>query len=538
MLLLEAGGDGTLLSLVPAGVGATLNSDMDWQYKTRADGRSCLGMRRGQCLWHAGRVLGGGSSINGMLYVRGDQEDYDTWSARGNPGWSWSEVLPYFRKSERQTNPEYAADTINHGARGPMSVSDLRWQTPLAEAFIASGHEKGFPVKDVNTGNATGFTVMQTCMENGKRVSTARAFLKPILERPNLTIMTNSRAVKLKFSYSSQVPKVVGVEVKRNGRIFYVKARKEVILSAGVVETPKLLMLSGIGPRQHLEAHRIPLVADLPVAENMQSHVGTGEVVFTLRSPVSFNPLRLFTNPLNVLAYLRGQGPLAAVSGFEGMAMYRTGLDSETQWPDIQLSMISVTPAIDGGLIYRNSLNLNDELYEKYTPIHFKDGFFILPVLVHPKSRGTIKLRSRNPEMSPEINPNYFDHPLDMKRMIQSVRFSQSLGRSRFFQRYGAEFYSRPVPQCQHLPADSDNYWDCAIRHFTYPLYHDCCTAPMGPVTDPAAVVNPRLRVYNVDGLRVADASVMPTLVSGNTNAPCVMIGEKASDLIKQDWNL
>ena len=137
---------------------------------------------------------------------------------------------------------------------------------------------------------------------------------------------------------------------------------------------------------------------------------------------------------------------------FLGMAMYRTGLDSETQWPDIQLSMISVTPAIDGGLIYRNSLNLNDELYEKYTPIHFKDGFFILPVLVHPKSRGTIKLRSRNPEMSPEINPNYFDHPLDMKRMIQSVRFSQSLGRSRFFQRYGAEFYSRPVPQCQHLP--------------------------------------------------------------------------------------
>ena len=535
VLLLEAGGDGTLLSLIPAGVGATLNSDLDWQYLTEYDGRSCLGMVRGKCLWHAGRVLGGGSTINGMLYVRGDQEDFNTWSARGNTGWSWQEVLPYFKKSEKQNNPQYAADTVNHGTRGPLSVSDLRFQTPLADAFVGSGHEAGYPVRDLNTGNATGFTVMQTNMQDGKRMSSARAFIRPVLSRPNLTVLTNSRVTRLLFAGGSRV---YGVIFQRGGTRYKVRARKEVILSAGVVETPKLLMLSGIGPAEELRKFGIPVMADLPVGQSLQSHVGVGEVVFTLSQPVSFNPLRLLTNPLNLLAYIRGQGPLAAVSGFEGMAMYRTGLDPDTAWPDIQLSMISLTPAIDGGLVYRRSLNLNDATYEKYKPLAFKDGFFILPVLLHPRSRGNIKLRSRNINDAPLINANYFSHPLDMQRMIQSVRFSKQLGQSRYFRRYGSEFYSRPISQCGHLAADSDQYWDCAIRHFTYPLYHDCCTAPMGPVEDAEAVVSPRLTVYNVSGLRVADASVMPTLVSGNTNAACVMIGEKAADLIKEDWGL
>ena len=540
VLLLEAGGDGTLLSLLPAGIGATLNSDMDWQYLTQPSPHSCLGMIRGQCLWHAGRALGGGSSINGMQYVRGDRQDYDTWEALGNPGWGWEEVLHYFRKSEGQTNRQYAADTRNHGTRGPMTVSDLSFTTPLADAFLEAGRRAGFPVKDLNNGNATGFTVMQVNMENGKRVSSARAFLKPATSRPNLTILTLARVHKITFTHedSVSVPRASGVVFTRLGSTYHVGARREVIVSAGVVETPKLLMLSGIGPRHHLQQLGIQSVADLAVGENMQSHVGTGEVVFRVTQPVSFNYLRLFSNPLNILSYARGEGPLAAVSGFEGMAMYRSGLDSNTSWPDIQLSLISLTPAVDGGLIYRRSLNLNDRTFEKYKPIVFKEGFFILPVLLHPYSRGNIKLRSRDPEAAPVINPNYFSHPLDMPRLIESVRFSQRLARSPLFRRYGATFYQRPLTQCSHLPPNSDQYWDCAIRHFTYPLYHDCCTAHMGPSSDPTAVVSPRLSVYSVRGVRVADASVMPTLVSGNTNAACVMIGEKAADMIKQDWGI
>ena len=183
------------------------------------------------------------------------------------------------------------------------------------------------------------------------------------------------------------------------------RATKEIIVSAGVVETPKLLLLSGIGPRQQLEQLGIPVTADLPVGENMQSHVGTGDVVFTLTAPVSFNPLRLFTNPLNLLAYWRGEGPLAAVSGFEGMALYRSGLEADAAWPDIQLNLISLTPAIDGGLVYRRSLNLNDQTYEKYKPLAFQEGFFILPVLLHPKSRGQVRLRSRDPMDPPMVIP-------------------------------------------------------------------------------------------------------------------------------------
>lgn len=534
VLLLEAGGDGTLLSLLPAGIGATLNSDMDWQYLTRPDGRTCLGMVHGQCLWHAGRALGGGSSINGMQYVRGDREDYDTWQALGNDGWGWEEVLEYFKKSEQQTNAQYARDSAHHGTRGPLPVSDLRYTTPLAQSFLAAGQQAGFPVRDLNAGNATGFTVMQVNMDSAsKRVSSARAFLKPALDRPNLTILTQARVEKILFSgHSGAQPRASGVVVSRLGHRFTVGARREVIVSGGVVETAKLLMLSGVGPRWHLDQLNIPVISDLPVGQHMQSHVGTGEVVFQLRDPVSFNYLRLFSNPLNLLSYAQGEGPLAAVSGFEGMAMYRSGLDHNTSWPDIQLSLISLTPAVDGGLVYRRSLNLNDQTFDKYRPIKFKEGFFILPVLLHPYSRGNIRLRSRNPNEAPEINPNYFSHPLDMQRLIQGVRFSQWLARTGPFTQYGASFYSRPLSQCEHLPGDSDQYWDCAIRHFTYPLYHDCCTAPMGPV------VSPRLRVHGVAGLRVADASVMPTLVSGNTNAACVMIGEKVADMIKQDYRL
>ena len=450
VLLLEAGGDGTLLSLVPAGVGATLNTALDWQYRTRPDPAraSCLGMFGGSCLWHAGRVLGGGSSINGMLYVRGDQADYNAWEQAGNPGWGWESVLAYFKKSERQTNARYAEDTRHHGTAGPLSVSDLRYRTPLSSAFVRAGAGAGLPVRDLNTGNSTGVTVMQTMMRAGKRHSAATAFLKPVLGRPNLTVLTHALVEKILF-VKTKDGRVRADQVifTRFGEKMKMRATKEIIVSAGVVETPKLLLLSGIGPRQQLENLGIPVTADLPVGENMQSHVGTGDVVFTLNAPVSFNPLRLFTNPLNLLAYWRGEGPLAAVSGFEGMALYRSGLEADAAWPDIQLNLISLTPAIDGGLVYRRSLNLNDQTYEKYKPLAFQEGFFILPVLLHPKSRGQVSLRSRDPADPPIIDPNYLSHPLDLARLVRAVRFSQQLGTSSHFRQYGAQFYSRPISQ-------------------------------------------------------------------------------------------
>lgn len=260
--------------------------------------------------------------------------------------------------------------------------------------------------------------------------------------------------------------------------------------------------------------------------------------MFTLEKPVSFNPLRLFTNPLNLLAYLRGEGPLASVSGFEGMAIYRSGLDPSTSWPDVQLSLISVTPGVDAGLIYRNSLNMGDQMFSKWKPLAFREGFTILPVLVHPKSRGSVSLRSRNPADPPVIRPNYFSDPLDMAVMLQAIRFSLSLGLSPSFLQFGSQFYDVPLTACQAHPPYSDGYWECAVRYFTYPLYHDAGTCAMGPRTDRDAVVDPRLRVHGVKSLRVADASIFPSLVSGNTMAACIMVGEKAADMVRQDWSL
>ena len=538
VLVLEAGEDGSYLTDIPGTVGSNLGTSQDWSYLTQPDGRSCLGMKGDQCLWHAGKMLGGGSAINGLLYVRGDSQDYDTWAGLGNPGWSWREVLPYFKKSEDQLNPRYAQDRRHHSVGGPIPVSDLAWRTPLSDAFVRAGHRAGFPVRDLNSGNATGFTVMQTNIRDGKRVSSAKGFLKPVADRPNLDILTHSLVERILFSggYQGVPRRVKGVVFRRNGERFTVRARKEVILSAGVIGTPKILLLSGIGPREDLARLGIPLVADLPVGQNMRSHVGTGEVAFTLREPVAFNPLRIYTNPLNILSYLNRQGPLAAVSGFEGMGMYRTGLDPDSSYPDIQLYMLTVTPGVDGGLVYRRSLNFDDQTFSKWKPLSFKDGFNIVPVLSHPKSRGSVKLRSRDPEDPPIINPNYFDHPLDMQRMISAINFSLSLGNSGEFAKFGAKFYDRPLDQCRYFPMYSDQYWECAVRHFTYPLYHDCCTAPMGPRDSRDSVVDSQLRVHQVQGLRVADASVMPEIISSNTNAACVMIGEKAADLIRSFW--
>ncbi|XP_046386917.1 glucose dehydrogenase [FAD, quinone]-like isoform X2 [Ischnura elegans] len=538
VLLIEAGRDENFLMDVPLLANYFQFTDSNWKYRTERQTGACLGMKDGKCNWPRGKVMGGSSVLNYMMYTRGNKMDYDRWAEQGNEGWSYRDVLPYFMKVENMAVPNLDKSPY-HQKGGPVTISYPAFHTPLATAFLKAGEELGYNVTDYNGATQTGFSYIQTSTGNGERSSSSRAYIQPIRNRKNLSVKREALVTKVLIDPRSM--KAYGVQMVMGGRTLVVRARMEVIVSAGAINTPQLLMLSGVGPKEHLNKIGVPVIADLRVGENLQDHIACGALNFLVNESVSLSTDKIINDPSSVVDYAqKRKGPLTVPGGVEAIAFVNTRLprkaeDQIPDFPDVELFFI-------GGLlanqpIVRGAFGIRDDIYgAAYAPTEGMDGWTVFPMLLRPRSRGKILLKSRDPFQKPLIMPNYFEDPYDLEVIVDGVFTTIALSKTKAFQRFGSRLNTLPIPPCRKFKITSRDYWRCATRHITLTIYHHVGTAKMGPQSDPTAVVDPRLRVYGIKGLRVIDASIMPTVPTAHTNAPTFMLAEKGCDMIKEDW--
>jgi choline dehydrogenase-like flavoprotein len=494
VLLLEAGGPDTAREIrIPAAFSKLFKTSVDWNYSTEPE--PYLNNRK--LYWPRGKVLGGSSSINAMIYIRGNAADYDGWKNLGNDGWGFADVLPYFKKSE---NRERAPSEF-HGAGGPLNVADLELINPLTRAFIAGAKEIGLAENtDFNGATQDGVGLYEVTQKKRQRHSAADAYLRPALHRPNLKVVSQAHVTRVLVENG----RAVGVAFLRNGKTEVAHAAGEVILAGGTVNSPQLLLLSGIGPAGQLARLGIPAVHDLPgVGANLQDHPMVS-VGYLCTQPVSLDGAETLANLLRYLVLKKG--PLTSNVAEAGLfTRSREGL----RVPDIQL--------LFGPAYYRGHGLMRRK----------ENCFGFGPTLITPQSRGSVSLRSANPLDSPAIRANYLSTDTDLRTLIAGVRLARSIANTRAFGPYRGEEI--------HPGANATSDADIAefLRREVETLYHPVGTCKMG--NDPLAVVDPRLRVRGIAGLRVVDASIMPVVPAGNTNAPTIMIAEKAADMIRQD---
>lgn len=492
VLLLEAGGPDSRREIhIPVAFSKLFQTPCDWAYYTDAEPQ----LENRKLYWPRGKVLGGSSSLNAMIYIRGHRRDYDRWAELGNPGWSYDEVLPYFKKSQNQERgpSEY------HGTGGPLNVCDLRCANPLSQAFVEAAVEAGFARNsDFNAASQEGFGLYQVTQQNGRRHSAADAFLHPAMGRPNLKVLTAVHASGILFDGK----RAIGVSFHQGEGSRQERAEREVIVCAGAVGSPQLLMLSGIGPAGHIRQFSIPMVCDLPgVGKNLQDHPSVGLIYLSL-APVSLLNTEKLSSSLRYLCFK--DGPLTSNVGEAGGFVK---VSSASPTPDIQFHF-------GPGYFKNHGLETIAE-----------HAFSFGPTVVRPYSVGSITLRSSNPLDSPRICANYFSDARDLDAMVKGIEMARAVSRSPALAKYrGRELF--PGDDVQ-----TDSGFREYARKMVETLYHPVGTCKMG--NDAEAVVDSELRVHGVERLRVVDASIMPIVPGGNTNAPTIMVAEKAADLIK-----
>ena len=508
--LIEAGPpDRSVLIHCPAGLAVIAKFELNgWGYNTVP--QPGLNGRRGY--QPRGKVLGGSSSINAMIYARGHAADYDGWAAQGNPGWSYADVLPYFKRAEHN---ERGADAL-HGQGGPLNVMDLAHPNPFLASFIEAGQQAGHRHNtDFNGPEQEGVGAYQVTHKNGERFSAAKAYLTPHLQRSNLQVITNALTTRVVMDADGPVPRAVGVEYRGDGgrgtaQTLRLKPGGEVVLSAGAFGSPQLLMLSGVGPAAHLREHGITPVRDLPgVGANLHDHV---DAVIVVNAPqvkdlLGLTPGGLWKAVRGIFEWRRRRSGMLTTNFAEAGGFIKSSPDEAI--PDLQLHFV-VGKLVDHG---RKSV--------------LGYGYSCHVCLLRPRSRGSLRLASADPQAAPLIDPAFLQDADDTARLVRGFQVMRRLLQQPALTRHGG------AESATSVQAQSPEQIEQFVRNHADTIYHPVGTCRMRP--GPMDVVDARLRVHGVSGLRVVDASVMPTVVGGNTNAPVIMMAEKATDMIRED---
>ncbi|XP_063697530.1 glucose dehydrogenase [FAD, quinone]-like [Culicoides brevitarsis] len=527
ILLIEAGGDPPVEEQVPAYMFQVINNlNYTWRYKTEVSDHACLGSVNG-CAWPRGRLLGGCSAINAMVYVRGNRKDFDLWEAQGNPGWGWNSVLKTFKMLE---DPRHM--NLSTSGKNPVKLDSYGSRIPIKEIIFNAAKEIGHGMlEQLEDERFLGFQNLPGTLDYGTRNSMAKAFLAPIRDRPNLHVIKNGYATKLLFTKNQKRAKVVKFRI--NNQSFKVQATKEIILSAGAIGSPMILMHSGIGPKTHLQSFGIQNIVNAPVGRNLQDHLVV-PLYFKMGSTSPEPSIREKIN--DMFEYLVSRkGPLSTIGSLDTTGFIST-LPDKCSFPDIQYLYLYFRRYSPDLVAYLESLDYSKAVFDTIQRVNNETDIFIAyVVLLNPKSVGHLELRSKNPMDAPKIYANYLDHNDDVLAFLRGIREQRKFLKTQAWMSNNIKDAGLELPECDRFEPDSDQYWSCYARVMSVTVYHPTSTAKMG--NNENSVVDSTLRVKGVQGLRVADASVMPHITSGNTMAPTILIGQKAAEFIVDDWS-